>query len=216
MGVTLIHGGPMPADVMRDVAAARPVAPSSPDYAGMLAAIAAGNRAAETELVKTISPPLQLVLRRRAPSADVDDLRQEALLAVLGAAREGRIKDPQALVQFALETARWLACNAERKTARQRTGSDDAAIDASASGDMGSDDLLSRETRQRGVHEVLNALRNPRDRQLLYSYYLDEEPSSVLQAKFSMNSVQLGRVLHRARQRFGEVWRQMRLGLPDE
>jgi RNA polymerase sigma factor (sigma-70 family) len=187
-----------------------PVACSPPDYARMLAAIAAGDRRAETDLVKAISPPLRLVLRRRAAGCEVDDLQQETLMVVLAAAREGRVAQPRALVQFALETARRLVANAERKSVRQRTGSDDGALDAALSSDLGGDELVAREALQRGVHHALGELRSPRDRQLLYSYYLDGEPSAALQARFSLDSTQLGRVLHRARQRFGDVWRRLR------
>jgi RNA polymerase sigma factor (sigma-70 family) len=209
MGVRLAAVGTVDAEVLLD-AAQEPAACNQPDYARMLAAIAAGDPQAETELVKTLTPPLRLVLRRRAAGADIDDLQQETLMIVLAAAREGRVKQPRALVQFALETARRLIFNAKRKVVRQRTESDDEEIEATLSFDPDHDELIAQETLQLGVHQALAELRNPRDRQLLYSYYLDDEPTAVLQVRFAMSSSQLGKVLYRARQRFIEVWRKMR------
>lgn len=193
-----------------------PPRPAGPDYAGMLAAVAAGDARAESALLQALSRPLEVVLRNRARGAEsVDDLRQEALLVILTAARAGRIDEPRALVEFALETARRLALNAERKHARQRTGADDAALEAIADGQAAGADWLANEELRERVHAVLGALGNERDRSLLYSYYVEEQPSARLQAHFSLDSVQLSRVLHRARQRFGALWRGRMIDSPE-
>jgi DNA-directed RNA polymerase specialized sigma24 family protein len=193
-----------------------PAAPASPDYARLLAAVAAGDTRAEAELLTALSPPLEVVLRNRARGCEgVDDLRQEALLVILTAARAGRIHEPLALVEFALETARRLAMNAERKHARHRTGNDEAALEAATDGHSGGSDWLAGEQLRHCVHNVLGSLGSERDRQILYGYYLDEQPSARLQAHFALDSAQLARVLHRARQRFGELWRRRRIEVPE-
>ena len=196
--------------------APEPAAEAAPDYARMLAAVAAGDRAAESELMTVLAAPLDVVLRNRSRGSEaVDDLRQEALLVILTAARAGRIAEPRALVEFALETARRLAMNAERKHARQRTGGDQAALDAAVDGGAATLDWLAGEELRHCVHSVLGSLDNERDRQVLFSYYLEGQPSARLQARFALDSVQLGRVLHRARQRFGALWRGRRIDAPE-
>ena len=72
-----------------------------------------------------LSEPLAVVLRQRAKGREgLEDLHQEALMAVLAAAREGRIAHPEALISYAIETAKLLALNAWRKQERQRTDTD--------------------------------------------------------------------------------------------
>jgi RNA polymerase sigma factor (sigma-70 family) len=189
---------------------------TAPDYARLLAAVAAGDTRAESELMAVLSGPLEVVLRNRSRGSEgVEDLRQEALMVILTAAREGRIDEPRALVEFALETARRLALNAERKHSRQRTGADDAAIEAVVDSRSSGLDWIAGEELRRCVHSVLGALGNERDRQMLFSYYLEEQPSVRLQAHFGMDSAQLGRVLHRARQRFALLWRGRHSDTPD-
>jgi RNA polymerase sigma factor (sigma-70 family) len=187
----------------------------TPDYAGMLAAVAAGDRQAETQLMQTLTLPLQVVLRHRARHAEgVEDLCQDALIVVLQAAREGAIGDPQALVAYALQTARQLALNAERKRERRQTVNAGDGLDESADpAGEGSDQLASEQLRS-CVGTVLDSLANPRDRQLLRNYYLKETPPVDLQSQMAMDAAQFGKVLHRARQRFGRMWQALNYDVP--
>jgi DNA-directed RNA polymerase specialized sigma24 family protein len=163
-----------------------------------------------------LSGPLEVVLRNRSRGSEgVEDLRQEALMVILAAAREGRIAEPKALVEFSLETARRLALNAERKHARHRTGADDAAIESIVDSRSSGLDWVAGEELRNCVQSVLGALGNERDHQVLFSYYFEEQPSVRLQAQFAIDSVQLGRVLHRARQRFALLWRGRHCDTPD-
>lgn len=185
----------------------------APDYAGMLARVRDGDREAETALVLALSEPLSMVLRRRLGADDrCADLQQDTLLTVLEAARAGRIAEPRALVEFTLETARRLALNADRKQYRQRTDVDAELLDQVADAQqLPVLDALDADERRHCVRAVLASLNNERDRQVLYSYYIDEQPTSQVQARFALDSVQLGRVLHRARQRFLAVWQALRV-----
>lgn len=189
---------------------------SAPDYGGMLAAVARGDAKAEDALMRALSAPLEVVLRHRARGVEgVDDLRQEALLAVLQAARAGRITEPAALVQYALQTARQLALNAQRKSLRHRTDNDPDAIDQNRDAAPSVGDSLAGAELRGCVGAVLASMPNPRDRQLLYGYYMEERPSAQLQAQFALDSAQLGKVLHRARQRFGQLWRAFKFDPPE-
>lgn len=186
------------------------------DYAELLLRIGNGDRDAEALLLQRLTLPLGAVLRRHAHGGEgIDDLRQDALLVVLEAARRGRLSDPRALVDYALETARRLALNAERKHRRQRTDADTEAIADLPDGAPPASERLRHEQLRRCVETVLAELGNERDRQLLHGYYLDERSSAELQAHFALDSIQLGRVLHRARQRFKTLWSALALDDPD-
>jgi RNA polymerase sigma factor (sigma-70 family) len=197
--------------------AAFPCRPGAPDYAGMLSAIRAGDQQAEDQLMRALRAPLEVVLRHRARHAEgVDDLCQDALIVVLRAAREGRIDDPVALVEYALQTARQLALNAERKRSRRQTYSSGEALEPAGETALDASESLAGEQVQKCIGEVLAALPNARDRELLHSYYLRETSTSELQSQLSMDSAQLGKVLHRARQRFGQMWRSLQFDVPQQ
>jgi len=187
----------------------------APDYAGMLAAVRAGDSAAEARLLQALTPPLKVVLRHRAKHAEgVDDLCQDALIAVLQAARQGRVSNPAALVEYALQTARQLAMNAERKRSRRQTTSvaEIAETADDSLREMGEliDEQQQTEKLRNCVDSVLASMPSDRDRQLLHSYYLNETSSADMQAQMTMNSQQFGKVLHRARQRFSQIWQALK------
>jgi RNA polymerase sigma factor (sigma-70 family) len=195
---------------------AAPTETAGPDYASLLRRVGDGDREAETELVLTLSEPLAVVLRRRVRQPELcADLQQDTLMVVLAAARERRIAEPRALIDFTLETARRLALNAERKADRQRTEVDLDTIDATADRQPTVLEVLAGEELRHCVRSVLAGLNNERDRQVLYSYYIEEQPTAQVQARFALDSVQLGRVLHRARQRFFALWQALRIDLPE-
>lgn len=194
-----------------------PRRPGAPDYVGMLAAVRGGDRHAEDQLIRALTAPLEVVLRHRARHAEgVDDLCQDALIVVLQAAREGRIDDPAALVEYALQTARQLALNAERKRSRRQTYSSSEPPETLDGTVPDASESLAGEQVRQCVGEVLAAMPNSRDRDLLHSYYLRETSTSELQAQLSMDSAQLGKVLHRARQRFGQLWRSLQFDVPQQ
>ncbi|MBD8525860.1 RNA polymerase sigma factor [Pseudomarimonas arenosa] len=186
-------------------------------YAMLLQRVRSGDRIAESELVLALSEPLSVVLRQRAKGREgLEDLHQDALMAVLAAAREGRIEHPEALISYAIETAKLLALNAWRKQERQRTDADSEQIDRVAEPQASAWDTLSREQLRDNVRAVLSSLPNARDRAVLYSYYIEEQPSRTVQGQHALDSVQLGRVLHRARQRFLAMWKALRLDSPED
>ena len=184
-------------------------------YASLLQRVREGDRMAESDLVLALSEPLAVVLRQRAKGREgLEDLHQDALLAVLAAARSGRIEHPEALISYAIETAKHLALNAWRKQERQRTDVDSEQVEQLAHPGSTSD-TLDRQQLQHQVRAVLASLPNARDRAVLYSYYIEEQPSAQLQGQHALDSVQLGRVLHRARQRFLAMWKALRIDLPE-
>lgn len=163
-----------------------------------------------------LSTPLAVVLRRRVRDVELcADLQQDTLMVVLAAARDRRIAEPRALIEFTLETARRLALNADRRSERRCTEVDSAQVDAALDRQPAALDVLANEQLRHCVRAVLATLNNERDRQVLYSYYIEEQPTAQVQARFALDSVQLGRVLHRARQRFHAMWQALRIEIPE-
>jgi RNA polymerase sigma-70 factor (ECF subfamily) len=169
--------------------------------------IAAGDATAEQPLLAQLQRPLRAMLRRHAREADVDDLAQDTLLAVLQTLRRGSLHTPEALIAFVLQTGRNLASNAGRKHVRRRTDTDSEAIEAVL--DESSDPLttLQQDERQRCVQGLLATLPTERDRDLLRRFYLADAERAALQAEYGLSAAQFDRVLYRARQRFGMLVR---------
>lgn len=88
-----------------------------------------GAREAEAELCRRFAPRIRLYGLRhlRAPDAAAD-LVQAVLLAVLRAAREGRIAEPERVDRFVLGTCRNIALRL-RQSAARLTPTEDAQLD---------------------------------------------------------------------------------------
>jgi DNA-directed RNA polymerase specialized sigma24 family protein len=85
-------------------------------------------------------------------------------------------------------------------------------VPASSSGPLS--DLLTRE-RADLVRQVIQELGASRDRDILLRFYIAEEDKERISRDFGLSSLQFNRVLHRARQRYREVYleRVKRAGL---
>lgn len=181
------------------------------EHADLLQRVRLGDRQAEQCMMELLGRPVAAILRNLARGGEaVDDLRQDVLVIVLGAARQGRIPDVPRLFGFASETSRRVALNAERLHRRRRTEiNHEATLRAKDPRSVEPDDSEQPELAA-CVAEVLDSLRNERDRQLLREYYLEGRASESLQQSWSMSSMQLGRILYRARQRFEAAWKARR------
>lgn len=162
-----------------------------------------GDSGAEQEIVRRYSRGILFLLRRltRNP-AWADDLHQETFRVVLERIRKQGLDDPEGLSAFLHGTARHLFLNARRKVHRRKT--DDAGDDLPDRTDPSADPLAETllNERSRLVRRLLDDLHPPRDRQILYRFYLAEEDPLSICTDFGLSKPQFNRVLHRARRRF--------------
>jgi DNA-directed RNA polymerase specialized sigma24 family protein len=68
-------------------------------------------------------------------------------------------------------------------------------------------DLLVRE-RSNLVRQVIEELGTSRDREILLRFYIAEEDKERISADFGLSSLQFNRVLHRARERYREIYQE--------
>ncbi|RMH21777.1 MAG: sigma-70 family RNA polymerase sigma factor [Acidobacteria bacterium] len=164
--------------------------------------IAAGDAAAEGELIERYSRGLTFMLRRMTGSADLaDDLHQETFRVVLERLRGRGLRQPERLAGFLNRTARNLFIGEYRKRARRRT----AALDEAPPPPDPAPSQLRRTLRDEEaalVRRLIAELEPARDRQILYRFYLAEESKERICADLGLSSLHFNRVLHRARQRF--------------
>lgn len=123
--------------------------------------------------------------------------------------RRGELREPAKLPGFLAQIARGLTIEHYRKIRRRKTEPDSDAIaevaDVSGGGSGPLSELLTREDAGL-VRQVIRELGTERDRDILLRFYIAEEDKERISADFGLSSLQFNRVLHRARERYRELY----------
>ena len=168
--------------------------------------IAAGDAAAEAQLVQRYSRGLLYLLRRQGVSPELaDDLHQETFRIVLERLRRKELDDPAGLAGFLRGTARNLAVAEHRKTARRRTDADPEGLEQAVHSGPGQLQTVLLDEEANIVRRLIRELPTDRDQQLLMRFYVAEEEKESLCTDLGLDSLHFNRVLFRARQRFKEI-----------
>lgn len=164
--------------------------------------IRSGDPEAERELVETYGKSVRLLLERRTRRRDeAEDLFQDTFRLALEKLRAGELRDAAKLPGFVARIARNLAIEHYRKSDRRRTEADSETAEAESIPSTQLGRLLHAE-RMALVRQVLSELSQPRDREVLYRFYIAEEERDDLADDLGLTVLQLNRVLHRARSRY--------------
>ncbi len=171
--------------------------------------IAAGEAAAEAELVERCGGALRFLARRFTRSeADAEDLFQETLILAIEKIRRREVREPERLAGF----LRALAKNLSTQQYRRR--SYEAEKPSDQLGDVQDErlpnalgGLLHRE-RTDLTHRLLAELNVSRDRAVLFRYYIAEDSSARICADLEIDEDHFYRVLSRARQRYRRLWEE--------
>jgi RNA polymerase sigma-70 factor (ECF subfamily) len=169
--------------------------------------IAAGDRAAEDELVDRFGNALFFVLRRwTRDRTTAEDLYQETFRLGLEKIRQQDVRRPERLGAF----LRGLARNLSIQHYRPRTMREEHLESAYLLQDREPGQLsrLMRQEKEALVHEVLEELPSDRDRQALFRFYIAEEEKESICADLRLSGSQFNLVLHRARQRYRALFEQ--------
>lgn len=173
----------------------------------------AGDGQAEAELVERYSRGVTIILRREVRDAAVtDDLYQETFHIALEKIRQGDVREPEKLSGFICSVSRNLIIDYFRRAERQKslTEIEEAAPLPSPAPDQ-LEELLQKE-KAAIVRQVINELPTDRDRQVLFRFYIAEEDKERICADLGLTSLHFNRVLHRARERYRELYEQAMRG----
>ena len=176
----------------------------------IVARIAAGDRAAETEFVRRYQYGVQVMVRRHCRPSDpiVEDIAQDVLTRVLERLRAGAIRDAAALPAYVQATIVY-ATSAEYRS-RRPTESVEAIEQL-----PGNDSPLIRATADQ-LRQTLTALLAElpviRDRELLTRFYLDDEDKDDVCRDLDIDTTHFRRVVFRARERFRQLLHQAGIG----
>jgi RNA polymerase sigma-70 factor (ECF subfamily) len=177
------------------------------DAADLVSRIRAGDRQAESELVERFGRGVLMILRRSTRNAAVsDDLYQDTFRIALEKVRQGDLRDSARLGAFICSVARNLVIECFRRTARHEelTGMAEAERPPHRAPDQ-LEAVLQKE-RAAIVRQVINELPTDRDRQVLFRFYVVEDEKDQICADLGLTSLHFNRVLHRARERYRELY----------
>lgn len=184
-----------------------PIESGDPHGARLAAAIRTGDRRAEDEFVRRYSVGLVTVLRVRSHDPELaKDLAQEALRIVLLRLRAGKLDQPESLAGFLRGTALNLLANELRRSERRLADSSSDWMDQLVGESSDPYDTVESEDLVQTMRQVIGGMKVERDRDLLWRYYVDEDPKEKLCAHFELSPEHFDRVLHRARSRLKELW----------
>lgn len=172
------------------------------DPATLVCRIRAGERAAEREMVARYSRGVTFLLRELTGNlARADDLHQETFRLVLVKVRAGELREPDKLAAFIRQIARNLFIAEYRRNVKRRVVGSDQALASSPDPHPGPlKSLLDRENAAI-VRKLLAELEPRRDREILFRFFVAEQPKEEICADLALSSLHFNRVLHRARHR---------------
>lgn len=149
---------------------------------------------------------MALLFDRHARSPDErEDLFQDTFRLLIEKLRRGEVREAEKLPGYIAHLARNLATEHYRKAARRKTDpAPPEDLDRPTSGGA-LDDLLAAENAAL-ARAVIGELNAERDREVLLRFYLGDEDRDQLCRDLGLTGVQFHRVLHRARQRYKELY----------
>jgi RNA polymerase sigma-70 factor (ECF subfamily) len=175
----------------------------------LVSRIRAGDQQAESEMVESYDRIVKSIIRRGVANAsEASDLYQETFYIVIESIRRGAIREAERLSGFVCGVAKNRVIKYFQRAARQESSIEtEEAVLLQRSESNQFEDLLKKE-KAKLVRQVLKEMTNERDIQLLSRFYLAEEDKEHICADLGLTSLQFNLVLHRARQRYKELYEQ--------
>lgn len=177
------------------------------DPAVLVKRIQVGEGSAEEELFRRYSRGVAIIIGRIArDSCATDDLCQETFRLILEKVRHGALREPEKLSGFICSLARNLAIEYLRRARRVEpleSAGETLSLSNPRPDPLGA--LLEKE-RVLAVRQVLSEMTISRDREILRRFYILEEDKERICADLGLSSLHFNRVLHRARERFRELY----------
>lgn len=168
--------------------------------------IRSGDAAAEQQLVLRYSRGVKAILRNAAADRSVvEDLHQETFRVALEKIRRGDLREASGLSGFIASLARNLATDYFRRS-RRPDSRDAPTLESIPSSEAGALERIVAGEQARCVRQVLEELNTERDRDILRRFYLSSEDKEKICDDWGLSSLQFNRVLHRARERYRELY----------
>jgi RNA polymerase sigma-70 factor, ECF subfamily len=173
----------------------------------LVSRIQAGDRLAEAELVERYNRIVMSVIRQKVGYIVVaDDIYQETFYIILEKVRRGDLREAEKLSAFVCGVARNQVIRHFQRAARHRNMAEtEDAVTISHPAPDQLEQLLQREKADI-VRQILKEMTNERDIQVLFRFYLAEHDKKQICADLGLTSMQFNLVIHRARERYRELY----------
>jgi RNA polymerase sigma-70 factor (ECF subfamily) len=172
--------------------------------------IQAGDQRAEEELVQQCSRGVSVIIGRIVGDRSAtEDLHQETFRIALEKIRAGEVREPEALFSFIAGLAKNLAVDYMRRESRRETLVDLKMAQQLPDHAASPLDQVLQQEHANIIRQVLNGLNTDRDREVLFRFYINEERKEQICADLGLSSLHFDRVLHRARQRYKELYEKL-------
>lgn len=170
--------------------------------------ILAGDKTAEEDMINMYQQGLHTVLRGKIYKGNesvLDDVIQETWRVVIEKVRANELEEHEKLAQFIVRVGINQLRMFGRKY-RDREEQDNDILDSVGDDDADPSGFLEKIKLAELIRKKIDELKQPRDRELLKSYYLDEQSKESLCRRHGLDEKHLSRVLFRARNRFKALW----------
>jgi RNA polymerase sigma-70 factor (ECF subfamily) len=182
--------------------------------ADLVRRIQQGQPDAEAELVARYQRGIALIIAHacadRSDRSVIDDLCQETFRIAIERLRRGELREPARLSGFMCSLAKNLVTEHYRRTMRRERIAASADLDDRPTVDRSPSphDAIEQQESAALVQQVLADLSTPRDRVILFRYYLAEDEPEEICAALGISRIHFNRVLFRARERFRELYQR--------
>jgi len=148
-----------------------------------------------------------MILRRSTRNAAIsDDLYQDTFRIALEKVRQGDLRDAEKLPAFIVSVARNLVIEHFRRAARHENLTEIAEAERPPHSAPNQLEAVLQQEKAAIVRQVIDELPADRDRQLLFRFYVVEDDKEQICADLGLTSLHFNRVLHRARERYRELY----------
>lgn len=168
--------------------------------------IGVGDKAAETELVNKYWKSLYFILNRRCSDQQLaSDIAQDTFIVVITKARNGEINTPDAIAGFIRQTGVNLLIAHFRKETRRATDAHGEVSFEIPDDKTNVERAVESRDSLKLVQQLIGEMKVDRDRDLLVSYYANEEEKVSICNRLGLTSAHFDRVLFRARSRLKQL-----------
>lgn len=168
--------------------------------------IGVGDKAAETELVNKYWKSLYFILNRRCSDQQLaSDIVQDTFIVVITKARNGEINTPDAIAGFIRQTGVNLLIAHFRKETRRATDAHGEVSFEIPDDKTNVERAVESRDSLKLVQQLIGEMKVDRDRDLLVSYYANEEEKTSICKRLDLTSAHFDRVLFRARSRLKQL-----------
>jgi len=163
-----------------------------------------GDEVLEAELFSRFQSGLIRMLEQRTRDrARAEDLAQDTLLTVIVRLRNVGIDHPKRLTGFIYQTAKYIHLGWVRKISSKVENNNGLHQEPLASQNLEDEKILDEEIQI--TRNTINDMKIERDREILFRYYVSDEPKHYICEMLDLSSENFDRVLHRARSRFRKL-----------